>query len=64
MTTAAIRQHRRRERVKRGAMVIPVEVTFDDADALIEAGWLGAWDDRNPVAIAAALRLAAGLRHA
>lgn len=54
--TAAERQRRRRQRRRSGRGVLRVEVDFAAlADALVEAGWLAAWDAENPEAIAVAV---------
>lgn len=53
--SAAERQRRRRARIRTGVRLVTLELTFDDVDALIEAGMLAAWDDQDPPAIAAAI---------
>jgi endonuclease YncB( thermonuclease family) len=43
---------RHRERLASGRVVLPVEVHLSDlADALVEAGWLEAWDQEDRKAI-------------
>jgi endonuclease YncB( thermonuclease family) len=46
------RMRRHRERLASGRVVLPVEVHLSDlADALVEAGWLEAWDQEDRKAI-------------
>lgn len=46
------RMRRHRERLASGRVVLPVEVRLADlADALVEAGWLEAWDQEDRKAI-------------
>lgn len=52
----AARSKRKRARQRGGEMIVPVPITYDDTDALIDAGLLGAWDERNREAIANAIR--------
>ena len=54
--TAAERQRRHRQRRRSGRGVLRVEVDLTAlADALVEAGWLAAWDAENADALAAAV---------
>lgn len=46
------RMRRHRDRLASGRVVLPVEVHLTDvADALVEAGWLEAWDQEDREAI-------------
>ena len=46
------RMRRHRERLASGRVVLPVEVHLSDlADALVEAGWMEAWDQEDRKAI-------------
>lgn len=50
--SAADRMRRLRERLASGRVVLQVEVHLADlADALVEAGWLKAWDTEDRAAI-------------
>jgi len=54
--SGATRQRRLRQRRRAGLAVFRVEANaFELADALVDAGWLQAWDSDNHAAIQAAL---------
>lgn len=53
--TAKERQRRRRDRIRRGARVVGVEITWDDLDAFDTAGLL-TWNENEPGEIAGAVR--------
>lgn len=56
MMTAKDRQRRCRERKRHGKRIVPVEVDFDDCDALVDAGLLQFEDSENRKRISDALR--------
>jgi hypothetical protein len=37
-------------------MIVPVPISYDDTDTLIDMGLLGAWDERNREAISTAIK--------
>ena len=55
MTPAAERQRETRRRKKAGAMRIRIDVFPLFIDLLTERGWLKAWDEKDPHAVAAAV---------
>lgn len=60
--TAALRQARRRERQRKGSLVVKIEVQPAARQVLSEARWIGEWDEDDPKAVGEALqRLVDGL---
>ena len=56
LMSEAARSRKKRERKRYGVLIVSVPISYDDTDALIDAGLLGAWDERNREAIAGAIR--------
>lgn len=54
---AAERDRRRRERRRNRCFVVPVEVSEDQVDVLVERRRLGEWDDRDRAAIGQAVEV-------
>lgn len=53
---AAARQQRRRDRLKRGKCIVPVEIDRGEmADDLVDLGLLSEWDAESDLALRAAL---------
>lgn len=55
MTAAAERQRRWRERAREGRLVVQIEVSPEVVDALVDAGRLGQWDERDRTAVGDAI---------
>lgn len=54
--TSTDRVRKLREARKRGVLfTAPVQITRDDTDLLIEAGYLAGWNENDPAAVADAL---------